>query len=92
MTNNKRPSLFKSDNLSNGHFVISLSEDDIISIVTNLQYAHRMYKLTERVMREQGNDEQAEIMKDNAESAMEISNRILTDADPDYPTNFKDFV
>ena len=43
-------------------------------------------------MREQGNITQADVMRENAQSAMEISTRILVDADPDYPTDFHEFM
>lgn len=92
MDDKRRPSLFNADEFGKGFISLNLTENDFIALITTLQYACKMYSLTERVMREQGNDKEADSMKSSADMAMEMANRLIMDADPGYPGKLTDYM
>lgn len=88
----RRPSLFNTEDEDSGLISINLSEHEIITLITSLQYACKMYSLTEKIMREQGNAAEADMMKRSADIAMDMANKLIIDADPGYPERSTEFM
>jgi len=87
-----RPSLFNDDEFSKGYISLNLTDNEVIALITSLQYAYRMYKLTEKIMREQGHEKEADVAKQSADMAMDMANKITMDADPGYPESSIEFM
>lgn len=81
---NGRPTVFNQNNDS-GVIQLTFSESDVLNIVSHLEYAYKMYKMTERVFKEQEDHEKAMTAQRNANTVLILIQRIIIDSDPNMP-------
>jgi hypothetical protein len=84
MLNKSRDSIFLDKEI-NEDIILSMSEEDMATLISVVVFAQKMYEVSANVMREQGKIAEAQKMEANSDKAIQIANSLAMSIDPDYP-------